>query len=86
MTKLDAMETFVVRIWRPAPAYDADGDQVQAGQSLRGMVRRVAGGTELPFAGVDELIDLLSATPPDPAPVGRSRAVAGAVEHDPRDG
>ena len=61
----------MVRIWRPSPAYDTDGDQTEPGRlPLRGVVRRVADGTELPFAGVDELIDLLSATPASPAPAG----------------
>ncbi len=58
------METFVVRIWRPAPAVEADRDQADLPRlPLRGLVRRVAEGIELPFAGADELIDLLSASP-----------------------
>ncbi|OFW52144.1 MAG: hypothetical protein A2146_08860 [Actinobacteria bacterium RBG_16_67_10] len=58
------METFVVRIWRPAQVEGADGDQAERHrQPLRGLVRRVSEGTELPFAGADELIDLLATSP-----------------------
>ena len=50
------METFLVQLWVPA-----DGSSVDGG--LHGLVRHVATGTETPFRGDEEVLDLLHRTP-----------------------
>lgn len=50
------METFLVQVWVPADARSRGGD-------LRGLVRHVATGTETPFLGDVEVLDLLHRTP-----------------------
>ena len=46
------METFLVQVWIPA-------DDESRGGDLRGLVRHVATGTETPFLGDQEVLDLL---------------------------
>jgi hypothetical protein len=46
------METFLVQVWVPANDASRRGD-------LRGLVRHVATGTECPFVGDQEVLDLL---------------------------
>jgi hypothetical protein len=46
------METFLVQVWVPA-------DDLSRGGDLRGLVRHVATGTETPFRGDEEVLDLL---------------------------
>lgn len=46
------METFLVQVWVPADDVSRDG-------GLRGVVRHVASGTETPFRGDEEVLDLL---------------------------
>lgn len=46
------METFLVQVWVPA-------DDLSLGGDLRGLVRHVATGTETPFRGDEEVLDLL---------------------------
>ena len=50
------METFLVQVWVPADDRSRGGD-------LRGLVRHVATGTETPFLGDEEVLDLLHRTP-----------------------
>lgn len=47
------METFVVRVLIPV------GESEGEGRRLRGTVQQVSGGTDLPFATGDELLDVL---------------------------
>ena len=49
------METFLVQVWVPADHRSRGGD-------LRGLVRHVATGTESPFVGDEEVLDLLHRT------------------------
>ena len=46
------METFLVQVWVAADDRSRGGD-------LRGLVRHVATGTESPFLGDEEVLDLL---------------------------
>ena len=46
------METFLVQIWVPA-------DQVAPDADLRGIVRHIATGEEMPFRGDHEVLRLL---------------------------
>lgn len=50
------METFLVQVWVPADDRSRGGD-------LRGLVRHVATGTETPFLGDEEVLDLLHRNP-----------------------
>jgi hypothetical protein len=50
------METFLVQVWVPADDPSREGD-------LRGLVRHVATGTESPFLGDAEVLDLLHRSP-----------------------
>jgi len=50
------METFLVQVWVPADDRSPKGD-------LRGLVRHVATGTQTPFVGDEEVLDLLHRTP-----------------------
>jgi hypothetical protein len=50
------METFLVQVWVPADDRSREGD-------LRGLVRHVATGTQTPFVGDREVLDLLHRTP-----------------------
>ena len=50
------METFLVQVWVPADDRSRGGD-------LRGLVRHVATGTESPFLGDEEVLDLLHRSP-----------------------
>jgi hypothetical protein len=50
------METFLVPVWVPADDRSQGGD-------LRGLVRHVATGTEAPFLGDQEVLDLLHQMP-----------------------
>ena len=50
------METFLVQVWVPAADRSRGGD-------LRGRVRHVATGTESPFVGDEEVLDLLHRAP-----------------------
>jgi hypothetical protein len=56
--KIDGMETFVVRLWTPAPEVDGAGEQPPV---LRGLVDHPASGSSTPFAGERELLLLLRA-------------------------
>ena len=49
------METFLVQVWVAA-------DERSRGGDLRGVVRHVATGTETPFRGDEEVLDLLHRT------------------------
>ena len=49
------METFLVQVWVAA-------DDLSRGGDLRGVVRHVATGTETPFHGGEEVLDLLHRT------------------------
>ena len=51
------MDTFLVQVWVPA-------DDGSRGGDLRGLVRHVATGTESPFVGDAEVLDLLHRLPP----------------------
>jgi len=46
------MDTFLVQVWVPA-------DDLSRGGDLRGVVRHVASGTETPFRGDEEVLNLL---------------------------
>lgn len=50
------METFVVRIWRPATAEAAQP------ASLHGLVQHVGSGEQRPFADGEQLLDILRTT------------------------
>jgi len=50
------MDTFVVQVWVSA-------DDLSRGGDLRGVVRHVASGTETPFRGDEEVLDLLHHAP-----------------------
>jgi hypothetical protein len=49
------METFVVRVWRPAEGLGAGG----ALGDLRGIVLHPSSGLEVPFSSETELLDAL---------------------------
>lgn len=52
------METFVVRVWRPAEGLGAGG----ALGDLRGIVLHPSSGLEVPFSSETELLDALRRT------------------------
>ncbi len=55
------METFLVQVWVPADDVTPDAD-------IRGLVRHIATGVEVPFRGDEEVLRALrraSSVPPD---------------------
>ena len=53
------METFVVRVWRPAEGHDAG----EALSDLRGIVLHPSSGLETPFSSEAELLQALRRIP-----------------------
>lgn len=53
------METFVVRVWRPAEGQGAGG----APEDLRGIVLHPSSGIEVPFSSEAELLRTLRQAP-----------------------
>jgi hypothetical protein len=52
------METFVVRVWEPAPAEERTREM----RSVHGLVEHVASGRSSAFRGLDELAALILTT------------------------
>jgi len=73
------METFVVRVWRPAP-----GEADSAAAPLTGVVEHIGTGRTDPFQGTQRLAELIAtALAASQSQGDRGRRVGGTVEPRP---
>jgi hypothetical protein len=73
---MDAMETFVVRLWTPDLPTDA------AANRIRGVVEHVGSGRSAAFAGEAELVAFLSGDRDATTKRGGTRQVAAVARFD----